>query len=87
MPQAVEKFALRTLWPVLAAVTIPLAGVPAHATAKPAAAAEASAPVEVRIGNFTFQRPSVSVKPGTTVTWINDDDIPHTVVATDRSFK
>ena len=26
------------------------------------------------------------VKPGTTVTWINNDDIPHTVRAADGSF-
>jgi amicyanin len=87
MPQAIETFAFRALCPVLAAAAIPLAGVPAHATAKPAPAADASAPVEVRIANFTFQRTTVSVKPGTTVTWINDDDIPHTVVASDKSFR
>jgi plastocyanin len=27
------------------------------------------------------------VKPGTTVTWTNDDDIPHTVVATNGAFR
>ena len=41
----------------------------------------------VQIGNFTFKAPVVTVKPGTTVTWINGDDIPHTVVAKDGSFK
>ncbi len=29
----------------------------------------------------------LTVKVGQTVTWTNDDDIPHTVVATDKSFK
>jgi plastocyanin len=29
----------------------------------------------------------LAVRPGTTVTWINDDDIPHTVVANDKSFR
>jgi plastocyanin len=43
--------------------------------------------VVVRIGNFTFEQPSVTVRPGTTVTWVNDDDIPHTVVANNQSFK
>jgi plastocyanin len=45
-----------------------------------------TAPV-VRIANFTFTSPVMAVRPGTTVTWINDDDIPHTVVATDKSFR
>ena len=41
----------------------------------------------VRIDNFTFKDPVVTVRPGTTVTWTNGDDIPHTVVAKDGSFK
>ena len=39
------------------------------------------------IGNFTFKDPVVTVKPGTTVTWTNGDDIPHTVVSKDGAFK
>ncbi|HEY7229087.1 MAG TPA: cupredoxin family copper-binding protein [Pseudolabrys sp.] len=46
------------------------------------AAAPASAEeVAVKIGNFTFGPQEVKVKAGTTVTWTNDDDIPHTVVS------
>jgi plastocyanin len=41
----------------------------------------------VHIANFTFASPAITVKRGTTVTWVNDDDIPHTVVANDKSFK
>lgn len=41
----------------------------------------------VRIENFTFKNPVVTVKPGTTVTWTNGDDIPHTVVSKDGVFK
>ena len=44
-------------------------------------------PVTVRIDNFTFGPAALTVAPGTTVTWINDDDIPHTVVADDKSFR
>ena len=33
----------------------------------------------VKIDNFTFTPKSVTVKAGTTVTWTNQDDIPHTV--------
>jgi len=52
-------------------------------SAKPAAVA---GPVAVHISNFTFGPKEVTVKVGQTVTWANDDDIPHTVVATDKSF-
>ena len=44
-------------------------------------------PIAVRISNFTFGPKVVTVKVGQTVTWTNDDDIPHTVVATDKSFR
>jgi plastocyanin len=53
-------------------------------SAKPAAAA---GPVMVKISNFTFGPKEVTVKVGQTITWTNDDDIPHTVVATDKSFR
>ena len=50
-------------------------------------AAPPSAATLVHIGNFTFNQPAVTVHPGTTVTWVNDDDIPHTVVAQGLAFK
>ena len=50
-------------------------------------AAPAPAAASVQIGNFTFQAPVTSVKAGTTVTWTNGDDIPHTVVSKDGLFK
>ena len=42
---------------------------------------------EVKIDNFVFGPASITVPVGTTVTWINRDDIPHTVVSTDKVFK
>jgi plastocyanin len=38
--------------------------------------------LEVKIDNFTFGPQKLTVKVGATVTWINEDDIPHTVVST-----
>ena len=35
----------------------------------------------VMIDNFTFQPAELTVKVGTTVTWTNHDDIPHTIVS------
>jgi len=54
-----------------------------------AAAAEASAgsATEVKIDNFAFTPGVVTVKAGTEVTWINHDDIPHTVDSTQGKFK
>jgi plastocyanin len=42
---------------------------------------------EVKIDNFSFGPAAITVAAGTTVTWTNHDDIPHTVVADDKSFK
>ena len=50
-------------------------------------AAPAPATATVTIANFTFKDPVVTVKRGTTVTWTNADDIPHTVVSKDGVFK
>jgi len=41
----------------------------------------------VVIDNFVFSPERLTVKAGTTVTWTNRDDIPHTVAAKDRAFK
>ncbi|HZZ90627.1 MAG TPA: cupredoxin family copper-binding protein [Caulobacteraceae bacterium] len=40
----------------------------------------------VAIENFTFGPPVLTVAAGTTVTWTNEDDIPHTVRAVDNAF-
>ena len=42
---------------------------------------------EVKIDNFSFEPQTLSVAVGTTVTWTNKDDIPHTTVSTDGVFK
>lgn len=44
-----------------------------------------SAATEVKIDNFTFAPVTLTVTPGTTVKWLNRDDIPHTVVSEDKS--
>jgi plastocyanin len=45
----------------------------------PASAARAE-DTEVHIHNFVFEPAQLNLKIGTTVTWTNRDDIPHTVV-------
>jgi amicyanin len=41
----------------------------------------------VKIDNFTFTPQRVTVKAGTTVTWTNQDDIPHVVASSTKVFK
>jgi len=48
---------------------------------------KAATTAEVKIDNFSFGAMNITVAAGTTVTWINRDDIPHTVVSTDGVFK
>src|SRR5450631_4072502 len=67
--------------PVMVAVLL-LAG-SARVTAEQPSAANA----EVKIDNFSFGPETLTVPVGTTVTWTNHDDIPHTVVSTDGVFK
>jgi plastocyanin len=42
---------------------------------------------EVKVDNFSFGPATLTVPVGTTVTWTNRDDIPHTIVSTDKVFK
>jgi plastocyanin len=41
----------------------------------------------VMIDNFTFTPQRVTVKAGTTVIWVNHDDIPHAVASTTKAFR
>jgi amicyanin len=59
---------------VLAAVVLP-----GHAQTGALASA-------VSIDNFTFTPPNLTVKAGTTVTWINRDDIPHGIASANNAF-
>jgi plastocyanin len=52
-----------------------------------ATAAGTDAGTQVMIDNFVYSPVSLTVKVGTTVTWINHDDIPHTVDSTQGKFK
>ena len=40
---------------------------------------------EVTIDNFSYKPQTLTVSVGATVTWINRDDIPHTVLSTDKT--
>jgi len=42
---------------------------------------------EITIDNFTFTPKELTVAVGTTVKWVNHDDIPHTIVEKTTTFR
>ena len=70
--------------PVVAAAALLVSGSRSF-TARAGQAQASSA--EVKIDNFSFGPAAVTVAVGTTVTWTNRDDIPHTVVSDEKVFK
>ena len=67
---------------------VAFAGLRAGERNLPAAAAQQKPDAtEVKIDNFSFGPAELKVPVGTTVTWTNRDDIPHTAVSTDKTFK
>jgi plastocyanin len=46
----------------------------------------ASPAAVVHIKNFAYAPDTVTIKPGQSVRFIQDDDTPHTVTASDKSF-
>ena len=77
--------ARRSSWILAMAVTLVVASaLMAWSQRGLAAPASDMSGVEVKIDNFTFGPPSVKIAAGTTVTWTNRDDVPHTVVSDDK---
>ena len=72
---------IETLTAAMIAIVLSWPGVMVSAQQAPPVA------VEVKIDNFSFGPAILTVPAGTTVTWTNRDDIPHTVVSTDGAFK
>jgi plastocyanin len=71
---------------VAAALAVAALAAATHPAAA-ARAAETEVKIEVQIDNFTFAPQRIVVQAGTTVTWTNADDAPHTVVSTTKRFK
>jgi amicyanin len=73
---------VRNIWVAIALA----AAVLAPAAIFPTASVQA-AETEVNIDQFTFYPQRITVKAGTTVTWNNEDDVPHTVASSGKAFK
>src|SRR5260370_11562223 len=68
----------------LARVFAALVAIAVMVAVAPAAYAEEPS---VKIDNFTFNPPSLTVTAGTTGTWEKEDDIPHTLGSTTQAFQ
>jgi len=80
------RFAVAQFTPGRAVVVAILLG-PAVGTLLAYGAVAAQEENVVTIDNFTFTAPELTVAVGTTVKWVNHDDIPHTVVEKKLSFR
>lgn len=63
-----------------AAAPSPPAAPPPTVSFSPVAAPASAGPAAVMINNFMFGPAGLTVKAGSTVTWTNQDEEPHTVV-------
>jgi plastocyanin len=59
------------------------AATPPATSGSSSSAAPAAAATAVTIANFAFSPAEVTVKVGDTVTWTNNDSVPHTVTGAD----
>jgi plastocyanin len=47
----------------------------------------AAPPTTIAIRHYEFSPSVLTVEPGTTVTWVNEDDTPHTIAANGKAFR
>lgn len=64
------------------AATLPIATQPPTSTPATTPTATPAKMAKVTISNFAFQPPSLTVAPGTKVTWTNQDDAAHSIADT-----
>ena len=70
------------------AVALPLALAAVLVLQPTRARSEDNAPAnQVSVDNFSFGPATLTVPVNTTVTWVNKDDVPHTIASTDGLFK
>lgn len=77
----------RALFPFVALVSLAVLLLAGHTPRVVRAAEDQAAKVAVTIDNFNFAPNSITVAVGTTVTWTNQDDVPHNVTNPEKLFK
>jgi Icc protein len=66
-----------------AAAAATASAAPRAVPAAPADTAASATATTIKIDNFSFTPPSTTVPAGTTITWVNADDVPHKIVSSD----
>lgn len=56
-------------------------------TTEVVAPTEKIVPKDITISNFQFSPASIEITAGETAQWINNDNVPHTIIADDNSFQ
>ena len=74
-----------SVWAAILAL-MPLASMAAALALFPLSGYAHADELSIKIENFSFNPSELTVKPGTTITWENDDDIPHSVVEAGGKF-
>ena len=69
------------------ATTILVVAVLAMGAVEAAEPAAAVATLQANITGYKFDPEVITVAVGTTVTWTNKDEVPHTVTSSDKRFK
>jgi plastocyanin len=77
----------KTVWILGLLSTVMVAAFLLSAASPDSSAKTPQPTAEVKVDNFSFGPTTLTVAVGTTVTWINRDDIPHTIVSTEKVFK
>jgi plastocyanin len=68
------------------------AGIVTAALWLPPAALEATAaiaavrPIQIQMKNFAFDPPAITIRAGQTLSWTNDDVVPHTATADGKTW-
>lgn len=81
---ATRHWSALALAAVIAAV-FGVAGASADSTS-PSSPSPTASPTLVVIKDFAFKPATLTIKPGTTVQWRNDDGVPHTATASGGAF-
>jgi plastocyanin len=63
------------------------AAIPSACAQEPVQKVAMAAAPTISIDNFAFSQPTITVPAGTKVTWVNHDDMLHTVMDEGKSFK
>ena len=86
MPRHSGIFVLSVCALILALASFSAGCTSSQGSAQPAGATPAPATANtITIKDFTFSPATLTVKTGTTVTWVNEDSMSHTVVSDDGS--